>query len=89
MTSVRLLSALAVVLFAALAAGPALAGEPEWKQWRGPNRDAKSADTGLLKSWPEGGPKKLCEVDGIGNGYSSITLDGGLAYITGRKPHAD
>lgn len=89
MKSVRLLSALAVVLFAILAAGPALAGEPEWKQWRGPNRDAKSADTGLLKSWPEGGPKKLWEVEGIGNGYSSITLDGGLAYITGRKPHAD
>ena len=28
-------------------------------------------------------------VKGIGNGYSSVTLDDGLVYITGRKPHAD
>ena len=89
MKSVRLLSALAVVLLVVLAAHSTRAGESEWKQWRGPNRDAKSTDTGLLKSWPAGGPKKLWEVDGIGNGYSSITLDGGLAYITGRKAHAD
>jgi outer membrane protein assembly factor BamB len=88
MKSVRLLS-LAMVVFAVLVAGAASAAEADWKQWRGPNRDGKSADTGLLKSWPKGGPKKLWEVKGIGNGYSSITLDGGLAYITGRKPHAD
>ncbi len=60
-----------------------------WPQWRGPNRDGKSLDTGLLKAWPEGGPNKLWEIKGIGNGYSSVTLDDGLAYITGRKAHSD
>jgi outer membrane protein assembly factor BamB len=65
------------------------AEEPTWPAWRGPHRDGKSPDRGLLKSWPEGGPEKLWEVEGIGNGYSSVTLDGGLVYITGRKPHAD
>lgn len=65
------------------------AEEPTWPSWRGPHRDGKSQDTGLLKSWPQGGPKKLWEVEGIGDGYSSVTLDGGLAYITGRNPHAD
>jgi len=60
-----------------------------WSQWRGLNRDGKSTDTGLLKSWPKGGPKKLWEIKGIGNGYSGVTLDGALAYITGRKPHVD
>src|SRR5689334_8497790 len=25
-----------------------------WPQWRGPNRDNLSLETGLLKSWPEG-----------------------------------
>jgi len=88
MKSVRVLSPLAVV-FALLIASSVPAAESEWKQWRGPNRDGKSKDTGLLKSWPKGGPKKLWEIKGIGNGYSSVTLDGGLAYITGRKPHAD
>lgn len=89
MKSVRLLSALAVVASAVLLAGASPAAEPDWKQWRGPNRDGKSTDTGLLKSWPRNGPPKLWEVKGLGNGYSSVTLDGGLVYITGRKPHAD
>ena len=25
----------------------------DWPQWRGPNRDGHSSDTGLLKKWPE------------------------------------
>jgi outer membrane protein assembly factor BamB len=28
----------------------------DWPQWRGPNRDNLSPDTGLLDRWPEGGP---------------------------------
>ena len=28
----------------------------DWAQWRGPNRDAKSNETGLLENWPEDGP---------------------------------
>ena len=32
-------------------------GPGDWPQWRGPNRDGKSSDTGLLKEWPEDGPK--------------------------------
>jgi outer membrane protein assembly factor BamB len=84
-------SVLMVLVFAIQVGGtPASMAAPGgWHQWRGANRDGKSADTGLLKSWPEGGPKKVWEVQGIGNGYSSVTLDGGLVYITGRKPHAD
>jgi len=31
----------------------------DWPQFRGPNRDGKSTETGLLKKWPEGGPKQL------------------------------
>jgi outer membrane protein assembly factor BamB len=89
MKPVRLLSSSVVVAFALLIASASLAGEPDWKQWRGPKRDSKSTDTELLKSWPNVGPKKLWEVNTIGNGYSSVTLDGGLVYITGRKPHAD
>ena len=28
----------------------------DWPQWRGPKRDGVSAETGLLKDWPAGGP---------------------------------
>ena len=55
-----------------------------WPDWRGPNRDGKSSATGLLKKWPEGGPKLLWKAAGVGSGYSSVTVDaGGTVYTTG------
>src|SRR5688572_9986402 len=33
------------------------ASAADWPQWRGPQRDGKSAETGLLKEWPQEGPK--------------------------------
>jgi len=59
------------------------AAEPEWPGWRGPNRDGKSPDKGLLKEWPSDGPKLLWKADDIGKGYSSVAVAGGLVYITG------
>jgi hypothetical protein len=44
----------------------------DWPQWRGPYRDGKSEETGLLQAWPEGGPKRLWKVSGIGRGYSGL-----------------
>jgi outer membrane protein assembly factor BamB len=59
-------------------------GQARWTQWRGPNRDGKSTETGLLKSWPEGGPKMLWSVQGLGDGYSSISISNGLIYTVGK-----
>src|SRR2546427_6862810 len=28
----------------------------EWPQWRGPNRDGLSLETGLIRAWPKDGP---------------------------------
>ncbi len=57
--------------------------EPDWPQWRGPRRDGIVGERGLLQQWPEGGPKLLWRVDGLGQGWSSpIVVDGSL-YITG------
>ncbi|MDP6545287.1 MAG: PQQ-binding-like beta-propeller repeat protein [Phycisphaerae bacterium] len=56
----------------------------DWPQFRGPNRDGKSGETGLLKSWPEGGPKLLWTSDvDLGKGFSSISLAKGTIYTTG------
>ena len=52
-------------------------------QFRGPDRDGKFAETGLLKSWPEGGPALLWEADHIGMGYASPTIEGDTVYIPG------
>ncbi len=51
----------------------------DWPQWRGPNRDGISAETGLLKSWPATGPKVLWRT-GAGESYSAISVAQGRLY---------
>jgi len=59
------------------------AAPAEWLTFRGPNRDGKSPDTGLLKEWPEDGPKLLWKATDIGKGWSGVAVAGGTVYITG------
>ncbi len=54
-----------------------------WSQWQGPNRDNKSSETGLLTQWPKDGPKLLWSAEGLGNGYSTVSIADGLLYTTG------
>jgi len=55
----------------------------DWPQFHGPDRDNKSTDKGLLKTWPEGGPSRIWEADGIGQGYSTVAIVGKRIYTTG------
>ncbi len=55
----------------------------DWPQWRGINRDGISTETGLLKKWPEKGPKLLWKIDGLGKGYASAAVVDDKVYITG------
>jgi outer membrane protein assembly factor BamB len=52
----------------------------DWPQWRGPNRDGKSADTGLLKEWPKEGPSLAWKVKGLGGGYSGPSIAAGRIF---------
>ncbi len=58
---------------------PTASAPDDWPQWRGPNRDGISRETGLLKSWPEGGPKVLWRVPS-GEGYAGIVIAKGHGY---------
>lgn len=55
----------------------------DWPQWRGPEANGISQETGLLKEWPEGGPKVLWQVETVGVGYSSIAVKGNRIYTLG------
>ncbi|MHC4435202.1 MAG: outer membrane protein assembly factor BamB family protein, partial [Planctomycetota bacterium] len=55
----------------------------DWPQFHGPNRDNKSPDKGLLKAWPEGGPSRIWETGGIGEGYSTVSIVGKRIYTAG------
>jgi len=64
--------------------GLALAGiitrAGDWPQWRGPDRTDVSAETGLLKSWPEGGPKRIWLFENAGKGYSGPAIAKGKLF---------
>src|SRR5436305_610300 len=61
----------------ACAASP---GAFDWPQWQGPNRDAVSTETGLLKEWPKEGPPLAWKVKGLGGGYSAPSVAAGRIY---------
>jgi len=69
------------LLGSASAGGSAAAGE--WPQWRGPNRDDISTETGLLKKWPASGPKRTWVSEEAGLGYSGFAVSGGKIYTMG------
>ncbi len=54
-----------------------------WPQWMGPNRDSISEETGLLQSWPEGGPKLVWKGAGLGTGFSTVSIAAGRIYTMG------
>ncbi|MHC4625604.1 MAG: outer membrane protein assembly factor BamB family protein [Planctomycetota bacterium] len=76
---------LALLVSAAImeTSAPLAAAEAEWPCWRGPDRNGISPDTGLLKQWPEAGPKLLWKVDGLGKGFSTVAMAGETIYVTG------
>jgi len=63
----------------------AQSGGNDWPQWRGPNRDGVSKETGLLKSWPAGGPKLLWKATGLGEGHSTPSVAAGRIYGMGLR----
>ena len=56
-----------------------------WPQWRGPNRDGISKETGLLKQWPAEGPSLVWKASGAGGGYSSFAVANGKLYTMGLR----
>ena len=55
----------------------------DWPEFHGPNRDNMSADEGLLEAWPEGGPSRIWEAAGIGEGWSTVSIVGKTIYTAG------
>jgi len=63
---------------------PALeAAGPCWPQFHGPGRDNMSTETGLLKQWPEDGPRLVWTARGIGYGFSGVAIADGRVYTAG------
>jgi alcohol dehydrogenase (cytochrome c) len=52
----------------------------DWPQWQGPDRDATSKETGLLKEWPKEGPPLAWKVTGLGGGDSAPSIAVGKIF---------
>jgi len=79
----RLPSGLFFLLALVACAGPAVAAAPDWPHFRGPHGDGICPETGLLSRWPEGGPTLLWKIEGLGKGYSSVSIVDGKLYTMG------
>jgi len=78
MVTFAMIVSLAVLLFV-----PGQVEAGDWPQWRGPNRDGKSPETGLLQEWSEGGPPLAWKTSGIGSGFSSLSVAEGRIFTMG------
>jgi outer membrane protein assembly factor BamB len=83
MKSVALLSvSLAVSMASAISQTPPTG---DWPQWRGPNRDGISTETGLARQWPAGGPPVVWSAPGVGAGYGSVAIKGDRVFVQGLR----
>lgn len=75
-----------VVSLAGLAIGWLPAAGADWPQFRGPNLDGKSAETGVIHSWESKAPECLWLGEGLGKGYAGVAVAGGRIYTSGDLP---
>lgn len=80
---------LAVMLMLSLS--PLTTGAPaagDWPQWRGPERTGLSQEKGLMKQWPETGPKRNWSISNLGEGYGSLAIQGDRIFVQGTNRNA-
>jgi outer membrane protein assembly factor BamB len=68
------------LILAALSTG---AHADDWPQWLGPQRDCHWRETGIVKSFPAGGPPARWRTP-IGAGYTGPAVAGGRVFVTDR-----
>ena len=71
------------MMVAGLALGSLPATGKDWPQFRGPELDGKSTETGIIKSWEQKAPELAWMGEGLGNGYGGVSVAAGRIYTTG------
>ena len=69
----------------AVVAVAAQAPSTDWPQWRGPERNGVSRETGLLREWPQSGPAVVWSASQLGAGYGSVAVAGSRVFVQGMK----
>jgi outer membrane protein assembly factor BamB len=64
------------------------AASTDWFQWRGPERNGVSAETGWRTDWAADPPKTLWKAN-VGEGWSAVSIAAGRAYTMGNRSGQD
>jgi len=87
MSAHRVAAVAAVILATGLAGAGQLpaaeAAAPGWPEFHGAGRTNISPDTGLAKQWPDGGPPLVWKFSDCGDGYSGVSIAGGMIFTAG------
>jgi outer membrane protein assembly factor BamB len=81
---IRILSSLVFLLV-----GTTVSFAADWPQWRGPDRTDVSKETGLLKKWPDEGPKRVWLFKEAGLGYAGPSIAGGKLFTMGTRENEE
>lgn len=73
-----ILAATVALLFSSV-----LSANDDWPFWRGPDRNDISSESGLLKRWPQDGPKQLWVNNKAGLGYAGFAIANGRLFTMG------
>jgi outer membrane protein assembly factor BamB len=80
--------ACAVLIFLIAASVTAADKSFDWNQWRGPQRDGVSHESGWSHNWPANGPRNLWEFD-AGFGMCSVATRGDRVFTMGNVKDSD
>ncbi len=80
---------LRLALLASVLCCCAAATAADWPGFRGPNRDGICTETGLLKQWPEGGPKQVWTATNLGLGFGTPSVADGKIFGVGTRNGKD
>lgn len=64
------------------------ANAADWPNYRGPDYNGVSSETGWTTTWPQDGPKELWK-HSIGTGFASMSVSNGKVYATGNIKDKD
>ncbi len=71
---------LALAVFSAIAFAVSSPQSFDWPQWQGPDRNAISKESGLLKEWPKEGPPLAWKISSLGGGESTPSIAAGKIF---------
>jgi outer membrane protein assembly factor BamB len=77
-----------LIHFVLMVAMASVATAMDWPQWRGPDRNGISTETGWLDRWPDAGPKTAWKAQ-VGLGFSSFVIADGRVFTVGHAEEKD